>query len=183
MDGGATVRTGQRTARSPRASVRTAPQSRDYPLQISFLEAYQGTERTLQIDDRRLQVKIPAGAHSGTRVRLQDVGPSNVIGQKSDIYLVVEVASDARFERKGDDLYTDITLDLFTAVLGGQVNVQTPGGNVLLTIPPGTQPGQTFRLGGRGMPHLRSPQEHGDLFARARVTLPRRSFQPAARPV
>jgi len=86
---------------------------------------------------------------------------------------VVQVIPDPRFERKGNDLYTDFDLDLYTAVLGGEARVDTPDGQVVLTIPPGTQPGQTFRLAGRGMPHLRNPQNRGDLFARARVTLPR----------
>jgi len=85
---------------------------------------------------------------------------------------VVEVTPDPRFERKGADLYTDFDLDLYTAVLGGEARVTTPTGQVMLTIPAGTQPGQTFRLTGRGMPHLRDPQKHGNLFARTRVTLP-----------
>jgi curved DNA-binding protein len=66
-----------------------------------------------------------------------------------------------------------VTVDLFTAVLGGQANVSTPAGNVLLTIPPGTQPGQTFRLAGRGMPHLKNSKEYGDLYARIKVQIPR----------
>jgi len=90
-----------------------------------------------------------------------------------DLYLVVEVLPDQRYERKENDLYTDATIDLYTAILGGQVNVNTPGGSVLLTIPAGTQPGQTFRLGGRGMPALKNPNTQGDLFVRIRVTIPR----------
>jgi curved DNA-binding protein len=133
-----------------------------------LLEAYQGAERTLQIGDRRLTVKIPAGAAKGTKVRMSGVGPEN-----SDLYLVVDIAPDTRYERKGDDLYTEVTLDLYTAVLGGQARVPTPGGDVVLTIPAGTQPGQSMRLSGRGMPHLRDPQKHGDLYAKMKVMLPR----------
>ncbi|HEX9013903.1 MAG TPA: DnaJ C-terminal domain-containing protein, partial [Anaerolineaceae bacterium] len=70
-------------------------------------------------------------------------------------------------------LYTDTTIDLYTAVLGGSANVATLAGNVILTIPAGTQPGQTFRLSGRGMPLLRSPQQHGDLYTRVKVQIPR----------
>jgi curved DNA-binding protein len=83
------------------------------------------------------------------------------------------VADDPRYERKGNDLYTDVTVDLYTAVLGGEVTVPTLSGNVVLTIPPGTQPGQTFRLSGRGMPQIKDPQSRGDLFARVRVRIPR----------
>jgi len=91
----------------------------------------------------------------------------------SDIYLVVDVLPDKRFERKGDHLYTDIHISLYDAVLGGEAHVDTLSGKVLLTIPAGTQPGQTIRLSGRGMPHLRNPQTHGDLYARVNVKLPR----------
>jgi DnaJ-class molecular chaperone len=97
------------------------------------------------------------------------VGPGN-----ADIHLVIEVAPDPHFERKGDDLYSEVIIDVYSAVLGGQVTVNTPGGDVVLTIPPGTQPGQTFRLSGRGMPKLRSnPLVYGDLYARAAILIPR----------
>ncbi len=150
-------------------SVRTPPRTYEQPVTISFKEAYQGAERSVQLDGRHLQVKIPAGANTGTRVRMAGVGPGG-----ADIHLVIEVTPDPAFERKGDDLYTDVTLDLYTAVLGGQATVTTPGGNVVLTIPSGTQQGQTFRLTGRGMPRLRgTPKTYGDLYARAMVHLPR----------
>jgi curved DNA-binding protein len=150
-----------------RATSRPA-RSIQQPVRISFQEAYQGTERLLEVDGHRMQVKIPAGAHNGTKIRMAGAGP-----QKNDIYLVVEIEPDARFELKDNDVYVDVTIDLYTAVLGGQVNVTTPGGNVLLTIPAGTQPGQTFRLAGRGMPILNSPKSYGDLYARVKVQIPR----------
>ncbi|GAP08468.1 MAG TPA: J domain-containing protein [Anaerolinea thermolimosa] len=166
MGGGAATRTATRTARS-------RPPAVEHPVEITLQEAYRGTERTVTIDGRRLQVKIPPGADNGTKVRMAGVGQPGPNGTRGDIYLVVQVIPDSRFERKGNDLYTDFDLDLYTAVLGGEARVDTPDGQVVLTIPPGTQPGQTFRLAGRGMPHLRNPQNRGDLFARARVSLPR----------
>jgi DnaJ-class molecular chaperone len=109
-------------------------------------------------------------------------------GRAGDLYLVVEVEGDPRFERKGDDLYVDVPADLYTAILGGEVHVPTPTGDVVLTIPPESQAGQTFRLRGRGMPSLHSPSTHGDLFARLKVTIPtglseeeREGFQRLAR--
>lgn len=151
-----------------RGTARPQPQVYEQPVQITFQEAYQGTARTLQIDSRRLEVKIPAGAKSGTKVRMAGIG-----GASADLFLVIEVLPDARFERDGDNLSTEVAVDLYTAVLGGQVNVPTPTGEVVLTVPAGTQPGQTFRLAGRGMPHLGKPQQMGDLLARIKVTLPR----------
>jgi curved DNA-binding protein len=153
------------------------PVSRAAPVeqsvQITFSEAYKGTQRTVAINDRRLEVKIPAGADNGTKVRMAGVGQPGMDGRKGDIYLVVEVIPDPRFERKGHDLHTDVEVSLYDAVLGGEARVNTPEGQVVLTIPAGTQPGQSFRLTGRGMPHLRNQNNRGDLFARVKVHLPR----------
>jgi curved DNA-binding protein len=91
---------------------------------------------------------------------------------------VIKVLDDPYFERKGEDLYTDVSASLYTAVLGGEATVQTMSGNVALTIPPGTQPGQTFRLAGRGMPHLRKPEARGDLYVRIKVNIPRNLTPP-----
>lgn len=158
-----------------RTQARTSPgRTRNYEqsVHISLMEAYHGTERTVMVDgQQRLQVKIPAGAKTGTKVRM--AGAISSSGRKDDIFLLIEVDPDPAYERDGNDLYTDVTLDLYTAVLGGQTAVQTPGGQVTLTIPAGTQPGQKIRLSGRGMPNLRSPQTAGDLYARIKVAVPR----------
>ncbi len=157
-----------------RAQQRSAPQPRyEQPVTISLAEAYQGTSRTFEIDGRRLEVKIPAGARTGTKVRVPGA-IRDASGQTHDLYLRVEVAEDPRFKRKGYNLHTTVPVDLYTAVLGGEVHVPTPAGSSLvLTIPPGTQPGQTFRLRGRGMPHLKNPSQRGDLLAKIQVQLPR----------
>jgi len=149
------------------------PITYEQDVQISLDEAYRGAERTVIVDNRRLQMKIPAGARTGTKVRMAGAGPVGPNGQASDLYLNIEVLPDPRFERRGDDLYTDVPTDLYTAVLGGEARVQTPEGPVVLTIPPGTQPGQSFRLSGRGMPVLRNPNKKGDLYARIKVQIPR----------
>ncbi|MGB9799988.1 MAG: DnaJ C-terminal domain-containing protein [Thermanaerothrix sp.] len=163
---GTTTRTAGRRTRQTTPAV-------EQPVQITLEEAYRGTTRLIQVDGRRLEGKIPPGARTGTKVRLAGQGPIGPNGQRSDLYLVIEVLPDPRFERKDDDLYTEVTIDLYTAVLGGQVTVPTLGGDVILTIPPGTQPGQVFRLSGRGMPNLRNPQKHGDLYVKVKVELPR----------
>jgi len=155
---------------------RARPQrGQDYgqELEISLREAYRGTMRILQKDGRRLEVKIPPGAHTGTRVRMAGEGrPGAAGGEAGDLYLRVKVAPDPQFERKGDDLYVTVPVDLYTAILGGEVRVPTLSGPVMLTIPAGTQNGRVFRLRGRGMPHLRQPGQHGDLYAKIDVRLP-----------
>jgi curved DNA-binding protein len=164
-DAGGYTQTGRPNPR--RAQMQTMQQ----PVTISLQEAFSGTTRTLQVGQRRLEIKIPPGAKTGTRVRV----PGGVAAAElqADIHLVIEVAPDARFERKENDLYTDVTVDLYTAILGGQAIVATPAGNVTLTIPPGTQPGQAFRLSGRGMPKLRERSQNGDLYARVKVQIPK----------
>lgn len=162
---------GMPTGGGTRVHTRTAPRptpTYEQPVSISLQEAFTGTTRILQIGNRRLEVKIPAGAATGTKVRVAGAGPNG-----ADVYLIVEVLPDKHFERKNADLYTDVEVSLYDAVLGGEVQVNTLSGKVLLTIPAGTQHGQTLRLNGRGMPHLRDPQTHGDLYARIKVKLPR----------
>ncbi len=88
------------------------------------------------------------------------------------MYLVVNVLPNPTFERRGDDLHTEVTVDLFSALLGGEARVPTLTGTVSLRIPPGTQAGRSFRLAGQGMPRLRAPNERGDLYAKVRVMLP-----------
>jgi curved DNA-binding protein len=145
------------------------PQAYEQPVTISLEEAYRGSQRQLNVDGKTLQVKIPAGAQDGTKVAMRGAGP-----QGSDIYLVMDVAPDPRYTRKGDNLHSEFELDLYTAVLGGEIAVPTMNGEVKLHIPAGTQPGQSFRLKGKGMPNLKNPQQHGDLLAKAKVRLPKR---------
>lgn len=155
------------------AQARSRLKGRDLeqPITISLVEAYSGTTRTFSRDGQKFEVDIPPGAKTGTRVRISGEGERGV-GKPGDLYLKVRVQDMPGIERKGDNLVTETETDLYTAVLGGEVEVSTPGGPVLLTIPAGSQPGRTFRLRGRGMPNLRDPKKHGDLLARLKVTLP-----------
>ena len=145
----------------------------EQPVTVSLEEAFHGGTRLMQLDGRRLEVKIPAGARTGTKIRMAGAGPATRGGQPSDIYLVIQVADDPRFTREGDDLTTEVEVDLYTAVLGGETRVPTLDGQVVLKIPSGTQPGQTIRLKGQGMPLLKNSKLRGDLFARINVRLPK----------
>jgi len=155
---------------------RARPQrGRDFEqeVEISLREAYNGTNRILQTDGRRLEVKIPPGARTGTRVRVSGGGGAGAAGgEAGDLYLRVNVRDDTQFDREGDDLRVNVPVDLYTAVLGGEAKVPTLQGSVMLTIPSGTENGQVFRLRGKGMPKLRNPEEHGDLYAQVDVQLP-----------
>lgn len=153
----------------PRSS---QPLAVEQPVSISFLESYLGTQRLFQVGGNKIEVKIPAGAKTGTRVRVAGAGPQQG-SRKSDLYLVIDVKPDPRFERREDDLFTEAEIDLATAVLGGDATVAAPSGKVVLKIPAGTQPGQVFRLAGKGMPLLRQPGQYGNLMVRAKVRIPK----------
>jgi curved DNA-binding protein len=154
-----------------------AARGQDYEqeVEITLEEAFAGTTRVLQKDGRRLEVKIPPGVESGSKVRMSGEGGEGFGGgTKGDLYLRVKVLPHRTFERKGDDLYCEVPVDLYTAVLGGEVRVTTFKGGAMLTIPPETQSGKTFRLKGQGMPRLKDPQKRGDLYAKVRVTVPQK---------
>ncbi|HTX80232.1 MAG TPA: DnaJ C-terminal domain-containing protein [Longilinea sp.] len=162
-------------AQSSRRSNSVRPAAVEQPVSISLLEAYQGTTRIIKIGNKQLEVKIPAGAKTGTKVRMAGVAPRSFGSQGGDINLVIGINPDPVYERKENDLYMEVTIDLFTAVLGGETTISTLAGKkILLTIPAGTQPGQLIRLAGLGMPLLRHPQQFGDLYAKVKVTIPRR---------
>lgn len=170
------------SARDPFAGLRQqAPPQKgsdiEAPLAVTLEEAYHGGTRGLTIQspdgaDRRAEVKIPKGVRDGQKIRLAGQGNPGPAGN-GDLYLVVSLAPNGTFERKGDDLYVDVPVSYLDAALGGKASVQTIGGGRLsMTVPPGTQTGQAFRLGGQGMPRLRG-EGNGDLYARVKITVPK----------
>ncbi len=147
----------QATMQQPKTEVKST---------VSLEEAYRGTQRMLQTEDgKRLEVTIPAGVKTGSKVRMRG-------SDYGDIYLNITVDPDAQFAREGDNLRVTVTADLYTAVLGGEIQVPTMDGAVMLTIPAGSQNGRTFRLRGKGMPKLKNADEHGDLLVKLDVKLP-----------
>ena len=151
-----------------RTRTRQQPQGYQQELEITLDEAYQGTTRVFESDGKQKQVRIPAGVRTGSKVRVAGAGPNGL-----DLYLIIDVKEDSRFERRGNDLHTTATVDVFTAILGGEADVETLGGKVKLNIPAGTQPEQVFRLAGRGMPSIKNQIEKGDLYVRLKVQIPK----------
>jgi curved DNA-binding protein len=147
---------------------------REMTVTISLAEAYAGTTRQINLPDgRTFTARIPKGAKTGTKVRFAGQGESGFAGGKAgSLYIIVDVQDHPVFERRGSDLYMDIEVPLYTAVLGGDVRVPTLGGDVKLKIPRGTQSGRTIRLHGRGMPNLREENTYGDLYARMLIQIP-----------
>ncbi len=147
---------------------RSQPQGYQQELEVTLDEAYQGATRLIQTDGKQKQVRIPAGVRTGSKVRVAGAGPNGL-----DLYLVINVKEDQRFERRGNDLHTNATVSVFTAILGGEAEVETLEGKIKLNVPAGTQPEQVFRLAGRGMPHVKNPKDKGDLYVRLKVQIPK----------
>jgi curved DNA-binding protein len=164
-----------RSKRGSKGSPSTPRRGRDveYKVDLTLEEAFHGAERLLEIDGHRIQASIPAGVRTGTRVRLAGrAEPGRSGGPAGDLYLIVRVLPHDTFERLGDDLHMDVPVDLFTAVAGGEVPIPTLDRPMILTIPPRTNANRSFRVRGKGMPHLGEPKKRGDLFARVRLVLP-----------
>lgn len=151
----------------------------EYEVELTLAEAFQGAERLLEMDGHRIKAGIPAGVRSGSRVRLTGQGePGQNSGPAGDLYLIPKILPNLTFEREGDDLHLEVSLDIFTAIAGGEVRIPTLERALILTIPPRTNAGRSFRLRGKGMPHLGDPKTRGDLFARVRLVLPESLTDP-----
>ena len=134
---------------------------------ISLAEVATGAERLVDVNGRRLQVKIPAGVGDGSKVKL-----SGAI-DGGDLVITVHVKQDPRFDRNGADLTTELPISLDEALLGAEVRVPTLSGSVKLRIRPNTQNGQEIRVANRGLPKRGKPSDKGDLLVRVRVVLPK----------
>jgi molecular chaperone DnaJ len=174
----------------------------EQPLEISLEEAMNGASRLLSLQSqgacptcggsgqlqqavcptcqgaggightKQLEVKIPAGVRTGSRIRMAGQGTAGQGGGASgDLYIVITVRPHPQFERQEDDLLTTIPVPLTTAVLGGTMTVPTLKGKLELKIPPETQNGRVFKLTGQGLPHL-SKTGRGDLMVKVSIVLP-----------
>ena len=151
-----------------RPGSRSQPQGYQQELEITFEEASKGTTRLIESSGKQKKVRIPAGVRTGSKVRVAGAGPNGL-----DLYLIINVTEDSRFERNGNNIHTTATVSIFTAILGGEAEVETLEGQIKLNIPAGTQPEQVFRLAGRGIPNVRNPKEKGDLFVKLKVQVPK----------
>lgn len=166
-------RTGARSARGMGfdAETMTRPQRMEVNAAVSLEEAFHGTTRMLQIEDgTRLEVNIPRGVTTGSKVRMKGAGSDP--NRQGDIVINIEVEPNARYTRDGDNLRVRVPVDLYTAILGGEAQVPALDKTVALTIPAGAKNGKTIRLRGLGMPHLKNPDQRGDLLAEVEVQLP-----------
>jgi len=142
------------------------PRPIEVTAELSLEESFHGTSRIIELEGRRLEVTIPRGATTGSRIRLTGKGPGG-----ADLVVVTKLKPHKVFVPRGDDLEREVPVTLGDALLGSEIPVGTLKGRVLLKVPAGTQQGRTFRLKGQGLPRFKGDGA-ADLLVRIRVVLP-----------
>lgn len=142
-------------------------------MSITLEDSYKGAEKIFDLDGQSIKLKIKPGISDGQSLKLGGKGaPGYNGGSPGDLLLRIHVLNDPIFERKGDDLYTALPVDLFTAVLGGKAPLKTFKGTININIPKESQNGKVLRLQGLGMPKYGKANQFGDLYAKINVDIP-----------
>lgn len=143
-------------------------------LRLSLRQAMYTHQQTLNLDGKNIRITIPAGVADGQKIKLAGYGQPGVNGgPNGDLYITFVVEEDPRFKRLGNDLYTAVRVGLYTAVLGGEVTVNTLDGQVKMKVKPGTQPEARVRLKGKGFPAYKKADQFGDLIVTMKVEVPK----------
>ena len=148
----------RRTSRRP-SSQATLP--------LSFEEAFHGVAKVVQIDGEKVRMNIKPGAYNGQKLKLRGKGQGG-----GDLIITLQVAPPAGYQVDGLNLTKTVAVDLYTAVLGGKIEVDTPHGRVNMPITKGTQSGKKLRLKGKGLPDYDQKGKYGDLVLEVRITIP-----------
>lgn len=142
-------------------------------LQLDLMEAHETHQKTLTVNGENLRITIPAGIENGQTIKIAGHGgPGMNSGPNGDLYITFSIANHPRFKRLGNNLYTTVELDLYTAVLGGLITIDTLTGKVKLTVQPGTQTASKVKLSGKGFPVYKKANQFGDLFVTYEVKIP-----------
>lgn len=142
-------------------------------LQLTLQEAAVTHRQTFIVNGEKIAITVPAGIADGQRIRLQKRGKADIDGgERGDLYITFHILPDNRFTRVDNDLYTTVSCDIFTLLLGGEAIIPTLDGNVKTTIKPGTQPESKLRLRGKGFPLYRQEGKNGDLIITIKATVP-----------
>lgn len=158
-----------------RTSKQTKRKGRDFnaKLTLTLEEAAQTHQQTFSVEGKNLRITIPAGIENGQQIRLKGHGTPGTGGAlPGDLLITIDITPHLRFLRKGNDLYATASIDLYTAILGGQTTIPTLHGKVKLKIPAETQEGAKIRLKGKGMPLYKQEGMMGDLYITIEVKLP-----------
>jgi curved DNA-binding protein len=163
-------------SRGPGGFTSAAQKGSDYEavLNISLEEAHKGTEKQFTVDGKTLKIKITPGMESGKKLRLKNQGGEGIKGgEKGDLYLKIQIEKHPKFERKENDLYYDLNVDLYTAVLGGKKEITTlDGKRINIYIPKETENGKVLKIKEMGMNRY-NVSGKGDLYIRINVQIPK----------
>lgn len=142
-------------------------------LNLDLTEAYETHKRTLTVNGKNIRITIPAGIENGQTIKIAGHGGEGINGgPNGDLFITFIINDHPRFKRLGNNLYTTIDLDLYTAVLGGELTIETLTGKVKLNVKPETQNGSKIKLSGKGFPVYKKPGEFGDLYVTYQVKIP-----------
>jgi curved DNA-binding protein len=142
-------------------------------LHLELIDAYEAHQQTLTVNSKKIRITIPAGIENGQTIKIAGHGGPGVNGgPNGDLYITFLIANNPKFKRSGDDLYTKADLDLYTAVLGGEITIDTLNGKVKLKVNPETQNGSKVKLKGKGFPVYKSKGQSGDLFVTYMIKIP-----------
>lgn len=142
-------------------------------LQLSLMDAYVTHKQTLTVNGRNIRITIPAGIENGQTIKIPGHGGKGTNGgPDGDLYITFSIADHPDFKRSGDDLYTSVNLDLYAAVLGGEITINTLNGKVKIKVGPGTQNGSKIKLKGKGFPVYKKDGQFGDLYVAYNIKVP-----------
>jgi curved DNA-binding protein len=142
-------------------------------LHLNLSEAYETHKKTITVNGKNIRITIPAGIESGQVIKLKEYGAPGINGgPKGDLYITFVLTNNTMFKRDKNDLHTTVKIDLYTAILGGEITLDTLSGKIKLKVPPETQNGSKIRLKGKGFPIYKNEGKFGDLFITYEVTLP-----------
>jgi curved DNA-binding protein len=142
-------------------------------LQMNLTDAAITRQEVLTINGKKVRITIPAGVEDGQVIKLKGYGSPGINnGPAGDLYIKFVINNNTKFKRLGNDLYTTVDLPLYTAVLGGEITVDTLGGKIKLKVPPETQNGVKIRVKGKGFPVYKKEGHYGDLFVTYNVKIP-----------
>jgi curved DNA-binding protein len=142
-------------------------------LRLNLSDVYQSQHQTLTINGKKIRLNFPAGIENGQTIKIKGHGsPGANGGPNGDLYITFSITNNTKFKRDGKNLYSDVDLDLYIALLGGEVIVDTFDGKVKLKVPPETQPGTKVKLKGKGFPAYKKENDFGDLYITYQVKLP-----------
>ncbi|MDX2173624.1 MAG: J domain-containing protein [Bacteroidota bacterium] len=140
---------------------------------ITLDEVYHGTVRLINVENEKLRLTIKPGATDGQTLRIKGKGAKGYNnGEAGDLYLQIHVAPHYLYKRDGNNLEQTVKLDLFTAILGGKLKINTFTGDLLITISPGTQNGKTLRIKGKGLPIYGKAGGFGDMLVKTEIAIP-----------